>query len=398
MCLGVAERAGLCALRARARRAPGGDARRRASRPARWRRSARSRATAAGAPTARSRRSPPPSGTCRRRALLDHFGDSRPGAPEGRCCDVCDPGTIGLPDPASLTPGEAARRRSSRYDGPVDDSLLGDAEGVAPARQRRQARLHGRPQQHARGDRGAEALDARRAGRDQGRGADVRRAARRAGAGAGRRRRRDVMAVRARGVPGRRGRYRESTMSRGEVRTRLFIAACMAAFCLASATASAVGVVPTDKGPVRGNETAAMKQYLGIPYAAPPVGDLRWRPPQAARALARSPRDATQFGNHCPQPASPFGLRVQHRGLPLPERLHAQPGPGQRPRQEPAGDGLDPRRRAGRRRERRLRPDAARAAGRDRRHAQLPARPARIPRAPRAERRVRRTMRPATTG
>jgi para-nitrobenzyl esterase len=95
-------------------------------------------------------------------------------------------------------------------------------------------------------------------------------------------------------------------MSRGEVRTRLFIAACMAAFCLASATASAVGVVPTDKGPVRGNETAAMKQYLGIPYAAPPVGDLRWRPPQAP-ARWQGPRDATQFGNHCPQTASPFG-------------------------------------------------------------------------------------------
>jgi RecQ family ATP-dependent DNA helicase len=62
-------------------------------------------------------------GLCRRRALLDHFGDSRAGAPEGRCCDVCDPGTIGLPDPASLTP---ARRKVERatFDGPVDDSLL----------------------------------------------------------------------------------------------------------------------------------------------------------------------------------------------------------------------------------------------------------------------------------
>jgi ATP-dependent DNA helicase RecQ len=52
------------------------------------------------------------SGTCRRRTLLDHFGDPRPGAPEGRCCDVCDPDTIGLPDPASLTlPRRQARAR-----------------------------------------------------------------------------------------------------------------------------------------------------------------------------------------------------------------------------------------------------------------------------------------------
>ena len=38
-------------------------------------------------------------GRCRRRSLLDHFGDSRPGAPSGRCCDVCDPATISIPTP-----------------------------------------------------------------------------------------------------------------------------------------------------------------------------------------------------------------------------------------------------------------------------------------------------------
>jgi ATP-dependent DNA helicase RecQ len=58
-------------------------------------------------------------GGCRRRALLDHFGDDTPGAPLGRCCDVCDPGTIGLPDPASLTP--APTRRSRPPDAPPLD-------------------------------------------------------------------------------------------------------------------------------------------------------------------------------------------------------------------------------------------------------------------------------------
>jgi superfamily II DNA helicase RecQ len=29
--------------------------------------------------------------TCRRRQILDHFGDDEPGGPTGRCCDVCDP-------------------------------------------------------------------------------------------------------------------------------------------------------------------------------------------------------------------------------------------------------------------------------------------------------------------
>ncbi|HLY48692.1 MAG TPA: ATP-dependent DNA helicase RecQ [Solirubrobacteraceae bacterium] len=50
------------------------------------------------------------SDTCRRRALLDHFGDARPGAPVGRCCDVCDPDTIGLPDPVTLSPAKRGRR------------------------------------------------------------------------------------------------------------------------------------------------------------------------------------------------------------------------------------------------------------------------------------------------
>jgi len=65
------------------------------------------------------------SGTCRRRAVLDHFGDARPGAPEGRCCDVCDSETIGLPDPASLTPAKRAAKRVAPVEGTVDDSLLG---------------------------------------------------------------------------------------------------------------------------------------------------------------------------------------------------------------------------------------------------------------------------------
>lgn len=41
------------------------------------------------------------SSTCRRRQLLDHFGDDTPGAPSGRCCDICDP-LEWLPDPDSI--------------------------------------------------------------------------------------------------------------------------------------------------------------------------------------------------------------------------------------------------------------------------------------------------------
>ncbi|HWG13384.1 MAG TPA: carboxylesterase family protein [Streptosporangiaceae bacterium] len=66
-------------------------------------------------------------------------------------------------------------------------------------------------------------------------------------------------------------------------------------------------VVATASGLVRGTTVNSTREYLGIPYAAPPVGNLRWRPPQPA-APWRGIRAATSFAPHCPQPGSPFGV------------------------------------------------------------------------------------------
>ncbi len=95
-------------------------------------------------------------------------------------------------------------------------------------------------------------------------------------------------------------------------RPRLLVTAAMAALVAAvavSATgaAPAAFVVATDKGPIRGVAIEGMEAFLGIPYAAPPVGDLRWRPPQES-ARWEGVRDATQFANHCPQAPSPYGI------------------------------------------------------------------------------------------
>ncbi len=65
-------------------------------------------------------------------------------------------------------------------------------------------------------------------------------------------------------------------------------------------------VAITANGPVRGLAVGSVDEFLGIPYAAPPVGALRWQPPQPAAGWSGA-RDATQFGSHCPQLASPFG-------------------------------------------------------------------------------------------
>ncbi len=60
--------------------------------------------------------------------------------------------------------------------------------------------------------------------------------------------------------------------------------------------------IKTDKGKVRGTFTADRKvrAFKGIPYAAPPVGPLRWQPPQPAPKW-KGVRDATEFGSHCMQ-------------------------------------------------------------------------------------------------
>ncbi len=63
-------------------------------------------------------------------------------------------------------------------------------------------------------------------------------------------------------------------------------------------------VVETTHGPVRGRDDGTVKVWKGIRYAAPPVGDLRWRapvPPQSWRAVS----DAGGVGPACPQPTDP---------------------------------------------------------------------------------------------
>ncbi len=58
--------------------------------------------------------------------------------------------------------------------------------------------------------------------------------------------------------------------------------------------------VQIEAGIVRGNlrDEHGVLAFKGIPYAAPPVGDLRWRVPQPPQAWSNV-RDATQFGARC---------------------------------------------------------------------------------------------------
>jgi para-nitrobenzyl esterase len=62
-------------------------------------------------------------------------------------------------------------------------------------------------------------------------------------------------------------------------------------------------VVMTDAGALRGSIAGDTIAFKGIPYAAPPVGPLRWVAPQRI-APWDGVRDATEFGPVCPQPGS----------------------------------------------------------------------------------------------
>ena len=112
---------------------------------------------------------------------------------------------------------------------------------------------------------------------------------------------------------------REPGTDRRRVRVRVRAVAVAAALLTAVATGAQAGaaapiragagdplVVRTDDGVLSGAAAGPVDEYLGIPYAAPPVGALRWEPPAPA-AHWTGVRQATQFAPHCAQVASPFG-------------------------------------------------------------------------------------------
>ncbi len=66
----------------------------------------------------------------------------------------------------------------------------------------------------------------------------------------------------------------------------------------------AQSVVRTASGPVSGVTAEGVESFKGIPFAAPPVGDLRWRAPQAP-AKWTAVRKADAYGHDCMQ--EPFG-------------------------------------------------------------------------------------------
>ena len=85
--------------------------------------------------------------------------------------------------------------------------------------------------------------------------------------------------------------------------SRMLRASAAAAFLALASLAHADSLtIKTEQGKAHGKtiNDGKVNAWLGLPYAAPPVNDLRWKAPQPA-AKWPGERDATKYGAHCAQ-------------------------------------------------------------------------------------------------
>lgn len=87
---------------------------------------------------------------------------------------------------------------------------------------------------------------------------------------------------------------------------RLRVIAWSAAALFAVSAAAQDAVVRAPAGAVKGESSGSINVFKGLPYAQPPVGAARWKPP-VEMPVWTGVRDATQFGPACIQPKARSG-------------------------------------------------------------------------------------------
>jgi len=76
--------------------------------------------------------------------------------------------------------------------------------------------------------------------------------------------------------------------------------------CFGTLGSAATPTATVQQGTLTGVDMGGVAVFRGVRYAMPPVGNLRWRPPQPV-PRGQQQVDATQFGSDCPQGTSPWG-------------------------------------------------------------------------------------------
>src|SRR5580704_11914799 len=90
-----------------------------------------------------------------------------------------------------------------------------------------------------------------------------------------------------------------------KTRIAVVISVAIAALSPVRTLAAISDPVKTKDGKLSGvTLTSGVRAFKGIPFAAPPVGDLRWKEPQPP-ARWEGVRKADAFGNVCVQPNAP---------------------------------------------------------------------------------------------
>jgi para-nitrobenzyl esterase len=92
-----------------------------------------------------------------------------------------------------------------------------------------------------------------------------------------------------------------------------WVVAGAGAVASAADTPATTTTVTIDTGKLHGDAQGEVVSFKGIPFARPPVGELRWKPPQPA-AKWQGVRDAAGYGADCmqvpfPSDAAPLGMK-----------------------------------------------------------------------------------------